>query len=323
MSAPVRLGVGSEGFQGWKRRRAPQPLPLRPSFLGIYSVPHRSGVVWAIVAIIVLAWSVNTANNMGILLGSILGVAGIYGSLMPAGRLVGLSLVSVHAEPVHAGSPVQLRLRFRSKRNPDGLMVEAGENFEPIVFNQSGTGEASLSVMAKERGVYSCPLLKISTRRPFGFSVAWMKMWPSGEIVVWPQPESSGPDCPGGLGQHQNQETVSRNRNVAQPEEWSWLREYRTGDRLRDMDWKRVARTGSYWVRQYDAPPGGHMDIRWVDTEGMPHEARIRRLARWILDAERQGRTSSLSLPAQTVPTGKGLLHRAQCLTALARLPHE
>lgn len=323
MTAPVRLGVGSEGFQGWKRHRAPQSLPVSPSFFNIYSLPHRSGVVWAIIVVIVLAWSVNTANNMGLLLGSILGAAGVYGALMPAGRLIGLRLMSVHAAPVHEGSPVQLRMRFLSRRSPDGLVVESGENFEPVVFNDSEVGEASLAIVAKKRGVYSCPLLKVSTRRPFGISVAWVKIWPGGEIIVWPQPESTGPDCPGGVGQYQKEQISDQNRTVAQPEEWSWLREYRQGDRLRDMDWKRVARTGSYWVRQYDAPPGGHVDIRWSDTEGMLHEDRIRRLARWVIEAERQGRSSALELPSQTVPMGQGLAHRIACLTALARLPHE
>lgn len=323
MSNPLRLGEEKpRRWESWRKPK-PQPLPVRSSVLGIYAMPHGSGLVWALVVFVILGWSLNTSNNMGLMLGSLLGVAGVYGALMPAGLLFGLRLVSAHAEPVHEGSPVVLRLRFRSYRNPDGIVIESGSNFEPVVFDGQGAGEAGLSVMALRRGVYAWPFLKASTRRPFGISVSWMRLWPEGEVVVWPQPETSGPGCPGGVGMVNSEQVPSRGQSSQQAEEWSGLREYRPGDRRRDIDWKRVARTGSYWVRQYDAPPGGEVEIRWNDTEGMGHEARIRRLARWVMEAERQGRSSALVLPGETVPLGRGLSHRAACLTALSRMPHE
>ncbi|MEO6154189.1 MAG: DUF58 domain-containing protein, partial [Thermomonas sp.] len=51
---------------------------------------------------------------------------------------------------------------------------------------------------------------------------------------------------------------------------------------------------------------------------------RIRRLARWIDDAEREGRRYALALPGQAlIPMGMGASHRHRCLRALALLPGE
>ena len=59
-------------------------------------------------------------------------------------------------------------------------------------------------------------------------------------------------------------------------------------------------------------------------VHGLPHEQRIRRLARWVDDAEREGRRYGLHLPGQPViAMGLGALQRHRCLRALALLPGE
>ena len=53
----------------------------------------------------------------------------------------------------------------------------------------------------------------------------------------------------------------------------------------------------------------------------MRHEQRIRRLARWVVEAERSGSRYSLRVPGQVIAAGQGPEHRHACLRALALLP--
>ena len=47
-------------------------------------------------------------------------------------------------------------------------------------------------------------------------------------------------------------------------------------------------------------------------------EARLARLARWVLEAEAAGLRYGLTLPGAQLPPGEGEAHRRACLDALA-----
>jgi uncharacterized protein (DUF58 family) len=62
--------------------------------------------------------------------------------------------------------------------------------------------------------------------------------------------------------------------------------------------------------------------LDWQGVTGVAYEARIQRLARWIDEAEREGRRYALVLPAQpALGPATGSAHRHACLKALALLP--
>jgi uncharacterized protein (DUF58 family) len=322
MSPPPSLGGPRPGWHRFWKPASPQTFPARSSVMSIFAFPNRSGIAWLLVCVVVLAWSLNASNNAGVLLGCALAVAWFYAGLMPAGRLMGLSLLGVSSESSFEGSTAVLRLRFKSRRRPDGLMVEFANSFAPIVFS-GDTGQALLSVPTTSRGIYAWPVIRVTTRRPFGVSSSWVRFWPSGDVVVWPVAEKTDIPCPGRNGELISNLDGSKRQTTSKAEEWSHLREYRRGDRWRDIDWKRVARTGEYWVRQFDHQPGGKVEINWQATEGLPLETRVRRLAKWLADAERAGQQSLLVLPHKTLGPDFGISHRSACLTALAEVPSE
>lgn len=47
-------------------------------------------------------------------------------------------------------------------------------------------------------------------------------------------------------------------------------------------------------------------------------EARLSRMARWVLDAAREGTRFGLELPATIIEPDRGSSHSENCLTALA-----
>ena len=69
-------------------------------------------------------------------------------------------------------------------------------------------------------------------------------------------------------------------------------------------------------------PPLWSGRLDWHALAGVDYELRVSRLARWIDEAERDGRRYRLLLPGQP-PLGpaQGAAHRHACLRALALLP--
>src|SRR3546814_1648371 len=89
--------------------------------------------------------------------------------------------------------------------------------------------------------------------------------------LVYPRPEASPPSLPSaaGLGSAQ----AHRGRG----DELHHLRDYRSGDPMRDVAWKSSARAGQLLVREYEQPIANELCLAWPDTHGLAHEARISR----------------------------------------------
>ena len=101
------------------------------------------------------------------------------------------------------------------------------------------------------------------------------------------------------------------------------MRPYRRGDARRAIAWKPSARRDTLMVREYEQPVGADVVLDWRQLSGLDHEARIQRLARWVDEAEREGRRYRLDLPGQaSLGPAAGALQRHACLRALALLPH-
>jgi uncharacterized protein (DUF58 family) len=58
--------------------------------------------------------------------------------------------------------------------------------------------------------------------------------------------------------------------------------------------------------------------LEWDTLRELDVEARLSRLARWVVDAEAARLTYGLRLPGASIAPGQGPAHRHQCLRALA-----
>jgi len=90
----------------------------------------------------------------------------------------------------------------------------------------------------------------------------------------------------------------------------------------RQIAWKASARADRLLVREYESAVARDITLDWQTVGELGHEEKIRRLARWVVEAERSGSRYALLLPGQRIPAGRGIEHRHACLRALALLPH-
>lgn len=302
------------------RPRGPETLPVRFDRRRIYVLPTRFGLFFAMLVAVMSVGGLNYNNNPALLLAFLLAGAAMASLVSAQLQLSGLSVIAVDAEPVFAGKPLQLRIHVRTgdRRPRSGLRVDADDiDDDAGLVVRDGLGEAVLDLPTHARGWLDIPRLRLRTTWPLGLARAWSYAWPDTPVLVYPAPEDVAPPLPTGSGN-----PASRRLHAA-GDDVHHLRNYRPGDPQRTIAWKPSARRGTLLVREFEQPAGTDIDLDWRELHGLAHESRIARLARWVEDAERDGRRYGLWLPGQP-PLGpdRGPVHRHACLRALALMPH-
>lgn len=312
LSAGLRRRVES-----WARPRAPESLPVRLDRRRIYILPTAFG--WFLVALLatMAVGALNYNNNPALLLCLLLIGAALASLLWTQLQLSGLEVHAVHGEPVPAGRPMTVRLHADASpgRERRGLRIE-GDGARAGLSLERAAGEATLLLETHRRGLRPLPRLRISTSQPFGLARAWSWVWPETPVLVYPAPEPAGPPLPSGDGD------TAQARLHAAGDDLHHLRDWRQGDARRAIAWKPSARRDALIVRELERPQGADVVLDWTLTAGLAYEDRIRRLARWVDEAERDGRRYRLQLPGRpAVGPDAGVAHRHACLRALALLP--
>lgn len=133
-------------------------------------------------------------------------------------------------------------------------------------------------------------------------------------VLVRPAPEDRAPPPPHAVVPGLNDGPLRGPGD----EDFAGLRPYAPGDTPRQISWRHVARTGTLLTRETDAPLGRARRLDWADTAAAGGvEARVSRLAAWVIALRRDGLPFALHLPAEVLPPGRG---PEQALDALARL---
>ena len=311
---PRRLGQFAERrLPALTRLRQPEPLPIELGRRRIYIVPTAFGLGFGVLLLVMLVGALNYANNAALLLTCMLGAAAAASMLLAFRALDGLSLRGIRAGHAVAGEPLELVLDFAARRPRQAVRLDcAGES---LAFALQGATELRLRLATTRRGWLALPRLRLWSTWPLGLFRAWSWLHPQQSVLVWPRPEAAGPPPV--------QPAEARERLHPQMgEELAALRDYRRGDAPRYIAWKASARHHDLLVKDFARPePRETWHLDWHALRALEREARIARLARWLGEAEAQGRRYSLQLPNERIDPGSGPAHYARCMSALAVLP--
>lgn len=299
------------------RLRQPESLPILLHRRRLYVLPTRFGLALGGLLSMMTLGALNYDNNPALILAFLLASAAHTSLLQGYLSLRGLRLLAVHAEPVHAGEPIALQCHFDSSepRLRRGIELRRAEQRSFFTLPAEGGAVVSLTIPTHRRGWLQVGRLGLSCRRPLGLFLIWSWLHPPTRVLVYPRPEAHAPPLP-----KPSQDGPPQRRRGPE-EEVHGLRDYRLGDALRTVAWKRSAQAGQLLVREFETPGGRDAVLDWQDLPGLGSEQRIARLTGWLLEAERQGLRSELRLPGCRIGPGSGPLHRHRCLRELALLP--
>jgi uncharacterized protein (DUF58 family) len=303
-----------------------QRLPLTDTWTlnqrNIYIVPTKAGFVFALTLVLMLLASINYQLNLGYALVFLLAGAGFVSMHLTHGTLRGLTLHLRPVPTVFAGDAAPLEVVLTS---PGGDRHGVALHFEDRETHGTGWAwsdvpsggqvSARLSVVPPARGQHPAPALVVETGFPFGLFRAWTVWRPASQVLAWPRPETPAPPLPATAARSDDHRPQLLRSEGA---ELDGVRAWRRGDGLRQVVWKKVARSGELVSRNTAGSGARELNLNWQSARTPDVEHRLSRLAAWVLAADRAGHAYRLELPGRALPAAHGDSHRRAALDALA-----
>lgn len=289
----------------------------------VYILPTRAGLMLALTLGVLLIASINYQLNLGYLFTFLLAGCAAAGVWVGHGTLRGLGLKLLPPQPVFAGQPAFLDVRLSSARaaprHAIGLAVMGAgrEDARWAWADVPARGEAALqtSFCPARRGLHAAPLLVVQTLFPLGAFRIWTVWKPAAQVLAWPAPEVNAPPLPVGEARAGAGQAASRERA---PGEFDGVRPWQRGDTLRQVVWKKFAKSGELVSRDAQHLQRQQLWLDFARTGAPDAESRLSRLAAWVLAADARQLEYGLRLPGLEIEPDSGPQHRLRCLRALA-----
>ncbi len=306
-------------FQQWLFRHGPDQGPVILTQRRIYILPTSTGLGFAGALLAMLLGAVNYNLSLGHALVFLLTGIGMAALFATFRNLLNLHILPGRAAPVFAGDSACFELRLGNPQDePRRALMLTAKGGHPSVANVAGHGESkvSLTVPTQRRGRLRLPRVRLESRYPLGFFVAWSLLEPPVFCLVYPRPEARPLPPLSSVNQYGNQ------RGDGGQEDFTGLRPRQPADPLHHVAWKAAAREVGDRPLPIKQFSGGAASELWLDWDVLPVEAdpeqRLAILTGWVLAANGAGIPFGLRLPQRTWPPALGDQHCQACLEALA-----
>lgn len=314
---PLAVGRSLERWAaGWARRRqGADGHTLALERRRIYIVPTRFGVVFAAMVFAMLLASLNYGANLAFGLTFLLTGLGLVVMHHCHNNLLGMRLKFLGAAPVFAGERAEFRIALGNESRESRYEIELshdGHAAAPVDIGPGLTETVRLGTITERRGLATLGRFRVETRYPTRLFRAWTWVHMGARALVYPRPAPAGRPLPRGEG------GGAHGAPSPGDDDFAGLRAATPGDPPQRIAWKAYARNDTLLLKEFASGTREPCLLDWAHLPELDTEARLSQLARWCLDADRDGRSLGLRLPGAAIPLGQGRAHLAACLEALA-----
>jgi uncharacterized protein (DUF58 family) len=308
-------------FRAWWQARLPFSDTLTLTQRNVYILPTRPGFMLAATLIVLLVGSINYQLNLGYLLTFLLAGSAAVGMHVCHATLRGLTLNLMPPAPQFAGAAANLSVTLnnsrRTVRHGIGLAVLDATHEDHWSWTDvpaQGSCTVQVAFQPGHRGLHRVPPLTAETRFPLGTFRVWTVWRPAAQVLVYPAPEPFPPPLPPGEPRSGGP-AMSQVQNSG---EFEGVRAYRRGDPLKLVVWKKAAKSDELVSRDTMQAQRYELWLDFTQVGLVDREARLSRLAAWVIQAEKLGQQYGLRLPGQQIAPESGEAHKRRCLEALA-----
>ncbi len=310
---PIRDRVGDWIFPP----KGPETGPVVLGQRRVYILPTGGGLMFGVTLLLMLIGSINYNLSLGYVLVFLLAGNGVVSMLHTWRNLARIALRPGKASPVFAGEFAGFRVQVENPGSLPRMSLAVQLSGQlPEYFNAvaSGSTEIEAKMPAAMRGLLYPGRFRIFTTYPLGLFYAWAIVDLDMHCLVYPKPE------PGKLALPPAQAASGLGAAAGSGEEdFAGLRTFHPGDSPRRIAWKAFARNEIFLSKQFSGSAAAEL---WLDFGDLPStlgvEAKLSRLARWVIESEAAGLRYGLRLPGREFDPDSGALHRDRCLQALA-----
>jgi uncharacterized protein (DUF58 family) len=297
--------------------KGPETGPVVLGQRRVYILPTGGGLMFGVTILLMLIGSINYNLSLGYVLVFLLAGNGVVSMLHTWRNLARISLRPGKAIPVFAGELAGFRIQIE---NPGSLartslaLQLSGRQPEYFDVVRGGFKEVEAKTPAELRGVLYPGRIRIFTTYPLGLFYAWAIVDLDIHCLVYPKPEAG----PVSLPPSQTAGGEGSATGIGE-EDFAGLRTFRPGDSPRRIAWKAFARNEVFLSKQFSGSAAAQLWLDFGDiADALGLEAKLSRLARWVIESEAAGLKYGLRLPGSEYDPDSGALHRDRCLQALA-----
>lgn len=299
------------------RVMGPERGPIELTQRRVFVLPTRAGTVYGGILLLMLTASINYSLSLGYLLTFLLAGLGVVAILHTFRNLVHLRIETGRTPPAFAGGRATFELAIEGPCRQPRFAISVGLRTKgrvTIDVPADSSARVVLDAPAATRGWQRMGRVTLSTRYPLGLVRAWSYIEPDARCLVYPCPESDPPPlpvCSGWMGEGQG--------TAAGSDDFAGLRGHQPADSPRHIAWKALARDRPLLTKQFSGALDEMLYLDWAQTpEALGEDARLARLAAWVLEARRLEKVWALRLPRRDIAPASGDAHLHNCLKALA-----
>ena len=295
-----------------------EQLPIVLTQHRIFIIPTKTGLLFAVVLVLMLIGAINYNLSLGHALVFLLGGLGMVAMVHTFRNLVALRLMPGRADRVFAGETARFTVHLENDRQQARRALDLSfGNSEAVSTDIPANASSTVAIPCptQTRGLLDPGRITLSTRYPLGLFYAWSYPHPPLACLVYPKPVETPLPHSSAVA-----ETGQRQGEHGQ-EDFTGLRQRQPNDSPRHIAWKAVARNidnSPLLIKQF---AGGAAEELWLDlaqTTDNDLETRLSVLTGWVITAERMQARYGLRLPGREIAPDQGNTHRDTCLEALA-----
>ena len=302
-------------WREWMDRRLPPASRVGLNHKNVFISPTKAGFAFLGLTVILLLIAINFQNSAVYALTFLLMAVFVVSILHTFSNLSGIVVSSIPCEPVFSGRDALFYTRLNS---PNGLkhysvQLSWQNNFSDF-FDVEPDRDILVDLRFKvgPRGICFPGRLKVESCYPFGLLSARTYVDVQHHTVVYPHPFDFGNLRSPATGSYEEGPIEQ-----AGSDDFYGLREYQTGDRVRDIAWRNYAKNDRLAIKQFVDLYDEHKQFDWFQLHGNT-EDRLSQLCQWVLDAESASEKYGLIMPNIKIPPSSGKQHLQSVLTTLA-----
>lgn len=317
-----------KNFYRWMRNRIKPSSQVKLNQKIIYILPSGSGLAFVTAIALIFIAAINYAVSLAFGLAFLMVSLFILSIFYTWNNLNRLTLGGLPAAPVFCGEQIAFNvmlsreqerahetLELQFQEPPDSRSSSSQQTYSSYLnLVDADRDETKVFALARRRGYYPAPLLRISTTFPLGLARAWSIVDLNMHCLVYPKPiPFQMEEFTSGSGGNDDS-TISKEGN----EDFYGIREYVPGDPLRQVAWKNFAKGQGMQVKEFVDYVDSRIWLDWDMFYGFSVEERLSRLCYCVLQLAQRNAPYGLKLPGIEIAPGTGRGHRDKLLRALA-----
>lgn len=308
--------ANSPRFQKWLNRRIPASTRVTLNQKNIFILPTQQGMYFVVLILFMMLAGINYQNSLIFALAFLLTSLFMVSILHTFRNLSGITLQGHVGQPVFSGEDIEfsVTLSREGARTYEGVVIGWHPEMKQVAdLLDSELSRQIVYVPTKRRGRFNPGRMLVETFYPVGLFRAWSWVDLDLDGVVYPKPIAAG-EIPQAETSGEEGEVIRRDG----VDDFYGLRDHQPGDGIRHIAWKTYARTEELQVKEFAAHVDQRVWLEWDALAGMDREARLSRLAWWVIQLAKTTDEYGLRLPGIEVAPARGPEHRDKVLTILA-----